>query len=189
MGPLNSLLHHLNRIADSQETGKGAPRGRSLAARYCRPQVLVWLLLFLLPSGASAVMPPWVYQEARDKAMFHVQVKVLKVAGPAQTPGPCAVTGEVVRIFRDQPGTLKPGAVLDFAVYSSRPVDPLIIGGTLWTNYISRLKARSFEVFLTSSGHGSRLAWWQSRIIEAPPEQPTFTSGGHGRNENVPASY
>ncbi|HKA55716.1 MAG TPA: hypothetical protein VKJ47_18845 [Candidatus Binatia bacterium] len=180
MGPLNSLphSHYLNRIDDSKEMGKGAPRGRSLAARYCRPQVLVWLLLFLLPSAAAAVMPPWVYQEARDKAMFHVQVKVLKVAGPAQTPGPCAVTGEVVRIFRDQPGTLKPGAVLDFAVDCSKPGDPVVMGGTLWTNYESLLKARYLEVFLNSTERGYEVASWQSRIIEAPTEQPTFTSVG-----------
>ena len=108
MGSLNSIpySHHLNRIDDRRKTDRGTPRGRSLAAPYCRAQVLVWLLLFLLPSGASAVMPPWVYQQARDTAAFHVQVKVLHVTGPARTPGECATTGEVVRVFRTTPGTL-----------------------------------------------------------------------------------
>jgi len=36
--------------------GNRTPRGRFLAAPYYCPQALVWLLIFLLPSGASAVM-------------------------------------------------------------------------------------------------------------------------------------
>jgi len=42
-----------------------------LVALQQRLQVLMWLLLFLMPAGASAVMPPWVYEEARETALFH----------------------------------------------------------------------------------------------------------------------
>jgi hypothetical protein len=158
--------------------GNRTPRGRFLAAPYRRPRALVWLLIFLLPSGASAAMPPWVYQEARDKAMFNVQVKILKVAGPAQTPGPCAVTGEVARVFRDKLGTLKQGGILDFAVDCSKPGDPVVVGGTLWTDYDSLRKAKYLEVFLNGTERGYEVALWQSRIIEAPTEQPTFVPPG-----------
>jgi len=50
-------------------------------------------------SAAEAVMPPWVYQQAREQATSHVQVKVTRVDSPAMTPGECETTGEVVRIF------------------------------------------------------------------------------------------
>ncbi|HEV8714966.1 MAG TPA: hypothetical protein VGX03_19320, partial [Candidatus Binatia bacterium] len=150
MGPRNSIphSHHVNRIDGKKKMGKGTPLSRSLAAPYCRAQVLVWLLLFLLPSGASAAMPPWVYQQARDTAMFHVQVKIRNVTGPAQTPGECSVTGEVVRIFRNTPGTLQQGATLDFTVSCSKHGDPVIVGGTLWTDYDSLMRAKYLEVFL-----------------------------------------
>jgi hypothetical protein len=105
-------------------------------------------------------------------------VKVLKVAGPAQTPGPCAVTGEVARVFRDKRGILKQGGILDFAVDCSKPGDPVVVGGTLWTDYESLRKAKYLEVFLNSTERGYEVALWQSRIIEAPTEQPTFTSVG-----------
>ena len=120
------------------------------------------------------MMPPWVYQEARDKATFYVQVKVLNVTGPAKTPGECAVTGEVVRIFRDTPGTLKPGATLDFTVSCTKPGDPVIIGGTLWTDYDSLMKAKYLEVFLNRTERGYEVALWQSEIIDEPTEQPTL---------------
>jgi hypothetical protein len=131
-------------------------------------------ILLLFPTVAWAVMPPWVYQEARDKAMFHVQVKVLNVTGPARTPGECLVTGEVVRIFRNTPDTLRQGAALDFTVSCSKPGDPMIVGGTLWKDYDSLLKAKYLEVFLNSTEHGYEVALWQSRIITGPTEQPTF---------------
>lgn len=145
---------------------------KSLVALRQRPQVLVWLLLFLIPASAFAMMPPGVYEEARETAMFHVQVKILNMTGPARTPGPCVVTGEVVRIFRDKPGTLKPGVTIEFAVDCSKPGDPVVIGGTLWTDYDRLRQAKYLEVFLNSTERGYEVALWQSRMIEAPTSQP-----------------
>jgi hypothetical protein len=136
--------------------------------------MLVCLQYFFIPTGASAVMPPWVYQKARDTAMFHAQVKVLHVTGPARTPGECVVTGEVVRIFRNTPGTLRPKAALHFTVSCSKPGDPMIVGGTLWKDYNRLMKAKYLEVFLNSEGGNYEVALWQSRIIAAPTERPTF---------------
>lgn len=39
-------------------------------------------LALLLPSVGFAVMPPWVYEQARETAMYHIQVRVLGVEGP-----------------------------------------------------------------------------------------------------------
>jgi hypothetical protein len=136
----------------------------------------MWLQLFFLAAKASALMPPWVYQQARDTAMFHIQVKVVHVTGPTRTPGECSVTGEVVQIFRSTPGTLQQGATLNFTVSCSKHGEPVIIGGTMWTDYDSLMQAKYLEVFLNSAEHGYEVALWQSSIIEAPTEQPTFPS-------------
>lgn len=147
---------------------------QALIALRQQPQIVVWLFLFLLPVPASAVMPPWVYDKARETAMFHVQVKILNVTGPAQTPGPCMVTGEVVRIFRDTPGTLKAGVTIKFTVDCSKPGGLVIVGGTLWTDYDSLMRAKYLEVFLDRTERGYEVALWQSRVIGAPTAQPTF---------------
>jgi hypothetical protein len=135
---------------------------------------LVWLSVFFLPSGVGAMMPPWVYQEARDTAMFHVQVNIAGVKEPERTPGDCTVTGEVVRIFRDKPGTLRQGERLDFTVSCTKPGDPVVIGGAIWTDYERLWKAKYLEVFLNRADQGYEVALWQSRIIGAPTAQPTF---------------
>src|SRR3989442_10348457 len=82
-------------------------------------------------SVAEAVMPPWVYQQAREQATYHVQVKVTRVDSPAMTPGECDTTGEVVRIFRDRSGELRVGTTLGFSVSCMRPGDSMVVGGTL----------------------------------------------------------
>ena len=50
-------------------------------------------------SAAEAVMLPCVYQQAREQATSHVQVKVTRGDSPAMTSGECETTEEVVRIF------------------------------------------------------------------------------------------
>jgi hypothetical protein len=131
-------------------------------------------LAFLLPSVAFAVMPPWVYERARETAMQHLQVRVLRVVGPPETPGECRVTGEVARIFRDRSAVVTLGTPLDFTVSCSKPGDTVPIGGTLWTDYEELVLAKYLEVFLDSDESGYHVALWQSRIIETPTEGPTF---------------
>jgi hypothetical protein len=121
---------------------------------------------------ALAVMPPSVYEQARTDAMFHVQVRILSVNGPANTPGNCAVTGEIVRIFRDKPGKLKQGKRVAFTISCRKPADLAVIGGTLWTDYDSLLNAQYLEVFLNSNESGYEVALWQAQIIEKATEQP-----------------
>jgi hypothetical protein len=70
--------------------------------------ILVSMLLGLIVYEAEAVMPPQVYQQVREQATYHVQVQVTRVVPPAQTPGECLTSGEVVRIFRDKSGELQP---------------------------------------------------------------------------------
>jgi hypothetical protein len=130
--------------------------------------------MLAFPTLAFAVMPPWVYEKARNEAMVHVQVRVLSVNGPAKTPGECAITSEVVRIFRDKPATLRQGARLAFTISCRRPGDQVVVGGTLWTDYDSLLRAQYLEVFLNREEQRYRVALWQSQIIEVPTTEPVM---------------
>src|SRR5215471_13850231 len=119
------LLHSLSTLGWVERVGEPVVFG-------------LWLLALLAPSWAFAAMPPWVYQQARQTAMYHVQVKVLRVQAPSQTPGECPLTGEVVRIFHDTTGRLQPGSTLTFTISCRKGSDTHVpIGGTLWTDYDS----------------------------------------------------
>lgn len=132
------------------------------------------LLTLLWPYLVLAVMPPWVYENARKTALHHVQAKVFSVRSPSKTPGECQVIAAVVRIFRDKTGRLARGTKLEFTVSCARVGDPKLVGGTLWTDYDSLTKAKYLEVFLNSDETGYRVALWQSRIIDQPTQKPAW---------------
>jgi hypothetical protein len=136
------------------------------------------MLLGLGVSAAEAVMPPYVYQQAREQATYHVQLAVTRVTPPAKTPGECSVAGEVVRIFRDKSGELRPGTPLAFTVSCKRRGDATVVGGTLWTDRDALLRAKYLEAFLNRVEGRYEVALWQSRIIEAPTDTPVVPTGG-----------
>jgi hypothetical protein len=137
-----------------------------------------WMLLGLAVSAAEAVMPPYVYKQARDEATYHVQVRVTRVVPPAATPGDCETAGEVVRIFRDKTGELRPGTPLTFAVSCKRPGDATVVGGTLWTDHDTLVRAKYVEAFLNRVAGRYQVALWQSRIIDAPTDKPAIGPSG-----------
>jgi len=132
-----------------------------------------WLLLALASPG-GAVLAPEYYAQARNQAAYHIQVRVMSVNGPAKTPGECAITSEVVRIFRDMTGTLRQATRLAFTVSCRKADDETMVGGTLWQDYDSLLRAEYLEVFLNKSDGGYAVAMWQSQIIEKPTNQPVM---------------
>ena len=134
-----------------------------------------WALLFFsLSSPTSAALAPEYYAQARNQAAYHVQVRVLSVNGPAKTPGECAITSEVVRIFRDLPGNLKQAARLAFTISCRKAGDERIVGGTLWQDYDSLLHAEYLEVFLNKANGGYAVAMWQAQVIGKPTNQPVM---------------
>jgi len=139
-----------------------------------RRLVVLSMVVGLVVSVAEAVMPPYVYQRAREQATYHVQVQVTGTVPPAQTPGGCVTSGEVVRIFRDKSGELRPGTPLTFSVSCKRPGDATVVGGTLWTDRDALMRAKYLEVFLNRVDGGYQVALWQSRIIEAPTDTPVI---------------
>ena len=131
-------------------------------------------MLLLLVSPAAAVLAPEFYAKARKEAPYHVQVRILSVNGPLKTPGECAITSEVVRIFRDVSGRLKQATRLAFTISCRKPADELNVGGALWQDYDSLLSAEFLEVFLTKTNGGYAVVMWQSQIIDKPTNQPVM---------------
>jgi hypothetical protein len=130
--------------------------------------------LFVLATGAEALMAPQYYQKARADAPYHVQIAVTHVAVPSTTPGNCTIEGKVVQIFRNASGKLAPGASIGFGIACMRPGDKVLIGGTMWTEVDALSKARYVEAYLVDAGAGFDVALWQSRIIDAPSSTPQF---------------
>ena len=119
-------------------------------------------------------MAPEYYAQARNQAAYHVQVRLLSVNGPAKTPGECALTSEIVRIFRDAPGNLKQWMRLAFTVSCRKPGDQMTVGGTLWQDYDNLLRAEFLEVFLNKTNGTFAVAMWQSQIVDKPTSQPVM---------------
>jgi tetratricopeptide (TPR) repeat protein len=124
--------------------------------------------------AAEAALPPYVYEQAREQAAYHVQIKVTRVTPPPKTPGECETTGDVARVFRDRSGELRLGTRLAFAVSCSRRSEPPLVGGTLWTDLDTLRAAKYLEVFLNRTDGRYQVALWQSRIIDAPTDKPVF---------------
>ena len=123
---------------------------------------------------AHAVMPPWVYQEARAQAPYHIQVAIDDVTVPAKTPGDCQVSGKVVEIFRDTSGKLSNDQSIVFPVACIDSDDRAFPGGTIWTNVDKLKNAHFIEVYLVDTDNGFDTAKWQSRIIDKPSPEPQF---------------
>jgi len=122
------------------------------------------------------VMPPEVYQKAREDAPLHVQVAISDVAVPEATPSTCIVSGEIVRIFRDTAGVLAVGDAVEFPVSCSRAGEQVPIGGVLWTDADALAEARFLEAYLIGSGPSFDVALYQLRLIAAPSEAPQLTA-------------
>jgi tetratricopeptide (TPR) repeat protein len=124
--------------------------------------------------AAEAALPPCVYEQAREQATYHVQIKVTRVTPPPKTPGECETIGDVARIFRNKSGELRLGTRLAFAVSCSRRGEPPLVGGTLWRDFDTLRAAKYLEVFLNRVDGRYQVALWQSRIIDAPTDKPVF---------------
>lgn len=134
---------------------------------------LIFLSFLFLGTGiAQAMMPPWVYEEARAEAPYHVQIAIEAVKAPAKTPGNCEVSGKVVRIFRDTAGTLSDDQHVTFPIACIRSDSEVYPGPAIWTSIKDLVDASYIEVYLVDGDNGLEPAKWQSRIIEEPSSEP-----------------
>ena len=110
----------------------------------------------LWASAAQAVMPPEVYQRARDEAPFHLEVEVISVTTPEADYGVCQVWARVVMIARDTPGRISLGQELGFGVDCvHRDADPNAApDGPLFEIAEDLQPDRRLDVYLEGSAWG-----------------------------------
>lgn len=70
----------------------------------------------LWTAGAQAMMPPEVYQEARDSATYHLTVEIVAVTPSEDAFGDCQVEAKVVDVARDLTESLGVGDPVSFSV-------------------------------------------------------------------------
>ncbi len=129
--------------------------------------VLVGISLRALPAPASALMPPQSYLMARAEAPRHVQIKIIKVAGPVNGVMGCMVHGRVIRTFR---GDLKWGRRLKLKV-DCNPPGGGFTGPQIYNAEASLRAAKYAEVFLTADDP-PEVMLWQFHIIKQASKRP-----------------
>ncbi|HET6322403.1 MAG TPA: hypothetical protein VFF87_10170 [Hyphomicrobium sp.] len=134
----------------------------------------IFLWLGLLAGAASALMAPEYYRQARAEAPYHVQVAIKKLTLPDSEIGSCLVAGTVVETFKDEGGRLPVGTPVSFGVACYRANAEVPVGGVIWTRLEALEAARFIEVYLVEDGTGFDVALWNSRIVQAPTDEPQF---------------
>ena len=104
-----------------------------------------------LGSGAAhALMPPYVYESARNNAESVIVIAVEKVAAPKREFGNCAVAGKVAKVERGT--TYAEGQQVTVAVPCATPEALPPIGGTIYQN-LPDLQASNFgRAYLDADG-------------------------------------
>lgn len=117
------------------------------AARAAAVGVAVWLALGAGP--AAALMPPYVYENARRDAASVVVLRVRKVTTPAGGYGACRVSGVVRKVER---GPLRPGMVLRLDVPCVKPGAQPPLGGTIYQPVAALVRAPYGRAWLDAGG-------------------------------------
>ena len=129
---------------------------------------------------AHAALAPQYYQQARENAASHLQLRIDEVVLlPDQQSGNCEVRGTVLRDFR---GNTEPGTPLRFHLNCQTPEVTPMPGSSAWHDYERLRDARFAEGFFNASApvHG------QLAIIAAERESP-WCEATSGRCDLAPA--
>jgi hypothetical protein len=123
------------------------------------------------------MMSPSVYQEARQYAAIHAQLRILERAR-STAPGAIRITGLVVRVFRNVSGVTRLGRVVHFSVRttSDRCTAPSLCGEILHDPAIF-YGARWLEAFLDPTPDGVTVVRSQVAPIRGPTLSPVIRSG------------
>ena len=114
------------------------------------PKHLILLgLLLTLQSVAYAVMPPYVYEEARNTSPIQAHVRIIKVDKPTKNKD-CKTQAVVEKIFRNKDNDLKEKETITFNIscYRRRDENSIGVGGRLWQAYETLKNSSYLEVFL-----------------------------------------
>lgn len=115
-------------------------------------------------------LPSVLYEEARLRARYHLQVEVGRLS-VAKTPAEISVQSEVRRIFRGDEDLLC-GDEVHFTVWVFSEGDELPCGGVLWMRREEVEAAKFFEVFLDGNPPDCTVARCQISSIRELSDTP-----------------
>ncbi|ABS67886.1 hypothetical protein Xaut_2644 [Xanthobacter versatilis] len=100
--------------------------------------------------AATALMPPYVYENARNDAKSVIVIAVDEVAVTPHPFGTCTVTGTVKKVERGT--TYSTGQKVELGVPCAKPNASPPLGGTIYQD-VDRLKASRFgRAYLDAAG-------------------------------------
>lgn len=111
--------------------------------------ILTALLLASIATPAAAMLPPEVYQKARDEAAHVVVFDVTHVGVPVEVQGGCNVEGKVLR---DERGDLKPGDPIRISVPCRTPLATPMPGPTIWQDMEALQRSAHGKAYLDADG-------------------------------------
>ena len=135
-----------------------------------------------VPGTALAVLPPYVYLEARASAAVHLQVQVTRVRKVSRENA-CRMEGRALAVWK---GPVKTGDAVRFVLpcrFASTPVMP---GPTLWFDPSGLKPGQVLEGFFVSAEGGLRPAQDQVFRVRAASAQPRCGTGDYAcRDESA----
>lgn len=138
--------------------------------------------LLALPGAALAVLPPYVYLEARASADVHLQVRVGRVV-KSPRDNACRIEGRALSVWR---GQVKAGDKVRFSLpcrFASTPVMP---GPTLWFDPAGLKPGQVLEGFFEAGAGGLRPARDQVFRVQAASAEPRCGAVDYACREESP---
>jgi hypothetical protein len=128
------------------------------------------------------MMAPFIYEQARANAPFHVQIWRGRVESLPNDDGSIRVTGRIVRIFRNSDRSLHWGQRVSFSVpiISHTRSDNPTLDGTIRHAWETVGRARYLEAFLESWEGEIHLVCSQVAPIRHPTRWPACPSDAKG---------
>lgn len=120
--------------------------------------------------GAQAMMPPYVYEEARDNATYHLTVEIIAVTASEHAVGTCQIEAKVADVMRDRSDSVAIGDNVNFSVDCLRvDTDPNEIPSCVMFLTTERLVAGArLEAYLNGGPDDYRVAEGQVSFVTAP---------------------
>ena len=124
----------------------------------------------LWTAGAQAMMPPYVYEEARENATYHLTVEIIAVTASEDAVGECHIEAKVADIMRDRTDAVAIGDSVNFSVDCLRAdADPNEIPSCvmfLTTEYL--VTGARLEAYLNGGPEDYGVAEGQVSFVTSP---------------------
>lgn len=118
------------------------------------------------------MMAPFVYEQARANAPFHVQLFRYNMAKASDDATAVRATCRILRIFRNEGGSLHFGQKIHFAIPIINRAGSPVLDGTIRLDWFHLFQARFWEAFLECWDGGFHLVHSQIAPIQCPSRHP-----------------